>query len=142
MSSPEATAPRHVLVARAAVFFVVLGMIWLGPSYRQVFHGKSQLFASWGMFSGAGLGATEVEFLVREADGRLVPIDRYALLVPPGEVPPADLRHIANVAAARRVARALCARLGGDVHVVANMRVATRRGWVSVLDGERDLCVR
>ena len=129
-----------MLVPRAIVFFALLAMMWGGPFVRHVVKVRNPVFQGWGMFGSAGLKATQVEFRHRRADGRGAVIDRYAVLVPPGQDPPATLRRLKDVEAVRHVGRALCRAFGADAHVVAHFRIATRTGWETVMAGEEDLC--
>lgn len=137
--SPPAP-PHRVPVGRAIAFFTLLALMWGAPFMRHVVKARNPVFQGWGMFGSAGLSATQVEFRHRHADGSGDVIDRYALLVPPGEVPPRTLRRLKDVQAVRHVGRALCGALGPDAHVVAQFRIATRSGWKTVMAGEENLC--
>jgi hypothetical protein len=134
--------PHRTVVARALVSAALLALIWGGPFCRQVLHrGRDEILHPWRMYSGAGLAATEVEYRTRNAAGREIVLDRYALLAN-GSAASEEVRVVEDAEAAKRVGRALCQALGPGRSVYAHLRVGTSEGWKVVLAGEDDLCAK
>ncbi len=126
---------RHVLFLGAAA------AILLGPAERQVF-GRNGLFHGWTMYSRVGLGLIQVDYRVRAADGVERRVDRHALLGSPSRRDEGRyyMKKIGTIAAAEKVGRELCQKLGPGTDLRLYAKKAVRRGWKPLAAGEENLC--
>jgi hypothetical protein len=127
---------------RGAAFAALALFIALAPSWRQVFGGDDdELLRAWRMFAGPGRGLVDARFVLRGADGRERPVDRYAVLgfeVPRAAPPP--VRRPRGPGEFYGLVRRLCERLGPGADLRAQVRVAVRSGWRPLDLGDRSLC--
>ena len=65
---------------RLAAFLVIAAFMIAGPIAEQAFGLRTAMLRSWTMFSGIGLGVIDASFAIRQPDGSLVPLDRFAML--------------------------------------------------------------
>lgn len=122
------------------MFVVLAGLMFAGPAYRQVFGRDSRFIRDWELFHEVGVGLVVAEFVTRDADGAEVAIDRYvALGYDDRRLAPRWLRSMVGEPGFLHVATKLCARLG-SVDLRGRAQIATMQGWVTVFDGEQDLC--
>jgi hypothetical protein len=136
-SSPKLSAGN---VLRVVTMLALVAIIWGGPFYRQVLHGREPWLRPWVMFSGAGLTATELRMWQVLPDGSTRRVDRYELLAPRRDPPPHSLAHVADEAQAQAIARRVCKRLAPGADVRMRFRVATRRGWRTRIHGDVNWC--
>ncbi len=128
--------------ARAAAFLAFALFIVAGPIGEQTFRVRHPVLRGWQMFGTEGLDATQARFFTIGAGGVREDLDRYAILTPGQPLPPRKDRRIADVPAARRIARTLCRRLGAGADVRVELTTATRRGWTIAEDGATNECTR
>lgn len=120
------------------MFLVVAAFMIGAPLAGQVFGVRSVVLRSWAMFSGTGLGVIDASFAIRQADGTLVPLDRFAVLDASRS---GKLKRIESRDELASVIQRLCAAAeqGADIRVRA--RQATRDGWRIVWTDDENGCV-
>ena len=129
---------RLVIVCRAAVFMLLMLCIVLGPSYKQVFKGKSKVLGAWRMYYGRGFGVCDVEFYIRHPDGRIEYIDHFKAL---GYDKLLKLHHhsrrIRREKGVLEVGQRMRQKVGDDVDLRVNARIGTRDGWETLYADKR-----
>lgn len=141
LSAAPAIRGDRVLAGRLrlGLFIAIAAFIVGGPVAVQMFGVRSPLVRSWIMFSTPGLGVVDASFARLQADGSLLPLDRFAML---GATRDGKLRRIETREELASIARRLCDVAGpaADIRIVA--RQATRDGWRIVEDGSASVCAR
>lgn len=122
---------------RLMVFLAIALFILAGPMVEQVFGQRTAFWRSWTMFSGIGIGLIDASFSVRQADGSLTPIDRFATL---DERRNGKLRRIETSEELSSIIARLCASLGAGAELRVKARQATRDGWRIIHPGEQNAC--
>lgn len=119
---------------RLAVFLAITAFMIGGPVAEQVFGLRSVVLRSWTMFSAIGLGVIDASFAIRQADGTLVPLDRFAMLEASQG---GKLRRIESRDELASIIKRLCSAVGQGADIRVRARQATRDGWSMVwTDGE------
>ncbi len=125
-----------VLVGRGVTFALVAAFVTLGPAYRQVFGGSSEVVRAWRMFRGNSVGVCEVRYT--RGDGE--PVDRFAVLGHPVRAEaPRELRRLTERSLPATSGQ-LCRALGPRADLRVHARCATQKGWVEREDGQRNVC--
>lgn len=124
---------------RLVVFVAVAVFIIGGPAAIQIFGVRTTIFRSWIMFSAPGLGVIDASFARLQADGTLLPLDRFAMLDAARD---SKIRRIESRDELASIAGRLCETAGpaADIRVVA--RQATRSGWRVIEEGTASVCSR
>ncbi len=123
---------------RAAAFVLIAGWILLSPAYVQILGRRSRFVRPWVMFRGSGVGLVDAEFYLRQPDGTLVPLDRFATLGYAGpSSAPDEVRRIRGEEGLRQATQSLAEALGTDADLRVRARLAGRRGWVPLADPSR-----
>jgi len=125
-------------LVRRSVFFALAVFMLAGPAYRQVLDGDNRVFRNWVMFSAIGVGLVDARFTHLTEDGSEVILNHHELLAGQyRKVRRSNIWLIRNRnGGAVDVARRLCAVLDPITSIRIESRVATRRGWVTDVDGE------
>lgn len=129
------------LVARGAVFCVLVAYFTIGPAFKQVLGADTPYLRSWRMYSNR-FPICEVRYLRTDSAGPSSPVDRFELLEEPRATAPLALRRIENPGEAVAIAARLCSRAGDDDEIRAYVRCASLEGdgWSVEMAGEEDLC--
>ena len=129
---------KLAIVCRAVVFTLLALYIVLGPSYKQVLKGKSNVLRGWRMYYGRGFGVCDVEFYIRHPDGRIEYIDHFKAL---GYDKLLKLHHhsrrIRRAEGVLEVAQRMRQKVGNDVDLRVNARIGTRDGWKTLYVDKR-----
>lgn len=137
---------RSASVIRTVLFFTILAWMILGPVYRQVFGGTSQIFRSWIMFRNFGIDPATKDSLM-DADfyvvdnGKLIEINRFEILG--YDNPKRALEEVFRIMGKpgiERVSERLCQELGDDADLRVKARMATTNGWKTLYNAEDNLC--
>ena len=129
---------RGVLVSRGIIFMLVLLYITIGPFYKQVLHGKSDVFRSWQMFHNRGLDVCDVEFYLHHPDGRTEKMDYFKILGYDDFLKaPHDLRRVRGENGVLYVGQLIRQNVGNEVDLRVNARIATREGWKPLYSDKR-----
>lgn len=143
MPAPDAHEPdRSGLIRRlrGVAFVALTAFIVLGPAKRQLFGKRDPMFRAWVMFSGIALNLVEVRYERMLPSGERVEVDRFEALGTTRRRAPKDVRRIVRKRGLESVNRRLCRRLGSETDLRVHARIATKRGWKSLADGERNVC--
>jgi hypothetical protein len=90
---------------------------------------SASIFPVWQMFSGSGLGLSQVRYFEQDqADGRRE-IDRYETMGVERLDQPRGVWRVHGTDGARRLGKKLCRALGPGARVELELRTGTRRGW-------------
>ena len=141
---PRPQAPPDVFdsnVLRALVFAVAFGVITLGPLYRQVFGGESELFRPWTMYHDNGMNMVTFAF-ERHRNGAWEPFDVVPVLKARLGIAPQKLLRIDNEAALDKIKLIVCRAFpDADLRVSAHQadRIA---GWRTLAEREPLTCAR
>lgn len=122
---------------RLLAFMAIAGFIVAGPVAEQVFGVQSAWLRSWTMFSAIGLGVMDASFEIRQPDGKLVPLDRFAVLGAPRD---GKLKWIQNREQLASVINRLCTAAGQGADIRVRARLATRDGWQVIHTDAENAC--
>ncbi len=151
MSAMNSTTSREKYariapVIRTALFFIILAWMALGPAYRQVLGGSSQIFRPWIMFKNAGIDPDtegdlmDATFYVA-ANGELKEINRFEVLgYGNPKHAPVEVFRITGESGIEFVAERLCEKLGNGADLRVKARAATTEGWKARYRAENNLC--
>jgi hypothetical protein len=125
--------------------FIVF-FIFLGPFYRQVLDGTSNIVRPWIMFTDRGVGVFVVDFRERKADGSEVRID-YMQALGYGDMPlrqrPKKIWRITSWEdGVLRIGNQLCSALGEGRDVRVYALRADKNGWKFHHQATENLCAR
>ncbi|RAZ90402.1 hypothetical protein DPM33_12810 [Mesorhizobium hawassense] len=122
---------------RFCVFIAIAAFMIAGPAAEQVFGVQSPWLRSWTMFSAIGLGVIDASFEIRQPDGALVPLDRFAMLDAPRN---GKLKWIQNPEELASVIKRLCTAAGQGSDIRVRARLATRDGWQIIHTDAENAC--
>ena len=122
---------------RLVLYMAIAAFMVTGPVIEQGFGARTAFWRSWTMFSAIGLGVIDVSFFVRQQDGTLVPLDRFATL---GGRPGGKFKRIEDTKELTALVLQLCATLGPGADLRVTARQATREGWQVISTDERNVC--
>ena len=132
------TESKLVIVCRVVAFTLLTLYVVLGPSYKQVLKGNSNVLRGWRMYYGRGFGVCDVEFYIQHPDGRIEYIDHFKVL---GYNKLLKLHHhsrrIRKEKGVLEVAERLRQKVGNDVDLRVNARIGTRDGWETLYVDKR-----
>lgn len=147
MSKTSHERPFAVHLRTVALLLLTTWIVG-GPLYRQVFGGKSKWVRAWVMFKTKGVGAVSGTLYVRDAAGEDQPLDRFELMGEPepygmfDDRPPTWLWKVREEEGFSKLTKRLCRALGPDADLRADARIATKKGWETLSERERNLCKR
>ena len=122
---------------RLAAFLVIAAFMIAGPVAEQAFGLRTPLLRSWTMFSGIGLGVIDASFAIRQPDGSLVPLDRFAML---GASHDGKLKRIEDRDELASIIMRLCEAAGQGADIRVSARQGTRDGWRVVHTDAANAC--
>ncbi|WP_217577572.1 hypothetical protein [Mesorhizobium sp. GbtcB19] len=122
---------------RLVAFMAIAGFMIAGPVAEQVFGVQSAWLRSWTMFSAIGLGVIDASFEIRQPDGTLVSLDRFAMLGAPRN---GKLKWIQNREQLASVIKRLCSAAGQGADIRVRARLATRGGWQIIHTDAENAC--
>src|SRR5690349_18058237 len=128
--------------ARIGLLTVGALVMFLGPYDRQVLRNSDHVwFKAWRMYSLVSIENCVAEYVVRDPDGTVRPVDRLAVLYGVSHWSRATSRErtLRDDAAVRDAGLRMCRELGAKV-VLADARCASLHGWEVVEDRTRNLC--
>ncbi|TGP49677.1 hypothetical protein EN873_27395 [bacterium M00.F.Ca.ET.230.01.1.1] len=132
-AEPAVSAGRLRLLA----FIAIAGFMIAGPVAEQVFGVQSAWLRSWTMFSAIGLGVVDASFEIRQPDGALAPLDRFAML---GARRDGRLKWIDSGEELALVIKRLCTAAGQGADIRVRARQATRGGWQIIHTDTENAC--
>ena len=137
---------NYASAIRAALFFIILAWMLFGPAYRQVFGGENKIFRSWTMFENMGIdpdtnnGLMDATFYVVN-NGELTEINRFEILgYDKPKHAPEKIFRITGDSGIKHVSESLCKKLGNDTDLRVKARMATKQGWKTQYNAEKNLC--
>jgi hypothetical protein len=122
---------------RLVAFTAIAAFMIAGPAAEQIFGVQSPWLRSWTMFSAIGLGVIDASFEIRQPDGALVPLDRFAMLGAPRN---GKLKWIQNREELASVIKRLCTVAGQGADIRVRARLGTRSGWQTIHTDAENAC--
>ncbi|WP_434722250.1 hypothetical protein [Mesorhizobium sp. RIZ17] len=122
---------------RLVAFTAIAAFMIAGPAAEQIFGVQSPWLRSWTMFSAIGLGVIDVSFEIRQPDGALAPLDRFAMLGAPRN---GKLKWIQNREELASVIKRLCTVAGQGTDIRVRARLGTRSGWQTIHTDAENAC--
>jgi len=122
---------------RLVLFMAIAAFMVTGPVIEQGFGARTAFWRSWTMFSGIGLGVIDASFAIRQPDGSLVPLDRFAML---GASHDGKLKRIEDRDELASIIMRLCEAAGQGADIRVSARQGTRDGWRIVHTDTANAC--
>jgi hypothetical protein len=122
---------------RLVAFIAIAAFMVAGPVAEQVFGVRTAWLRSWTMFSAIGLGVIDASFEIRQADGALVPLDRFQML---GARRDGKLKWIQNRDELASLIKRLCTVAGQGADIRVRARQAARSGWQIIHTDAENAC--
>jgi hypothetical protein len=122
---------------RLVAFTAIAAFMIAGPAAEQIFGVQSPWLRSWTMFSAIGLGVIDASFEIRQPNGALVPLDRFAMLGAPRN---GKLKWIQNREELASVIKRLCTVAGQGADIRVRARLGTRSGWQTIHTDAENAC--
>ena len=122
---------------RLVLYMAIAAFMVTGPVIEQGFGARTAFWRSWTMFSGIGLGVIDASFAIRQPDGSLVPLDRFAML---GASHDGKLKRIEDRDELASIIMRLCEAAGQGADIRVSARQGTRDGWRIVHTDTANAC--